>query len=99
MFSAVSLYSSAIENAEPGKEIPLIIARSKAHSRLLNHDAAREDALTAIGNAPDDIHTLENDAFTLYEKDDFEDALVRNYRGIRKRRKPDYFYRGILVAS
>lgn len=99
MFSAVDLYTLAIENAEPGLEVPLIIARSKAHSKLVNHEAARQDALAVVKNFPKEIRGLQNDAYTLYEKDDFEDSLVRNYQGLRKRKKPDNFYKGILVVG
>uniref|UniRef100_A0A1B6LBS6 Uncharacterized protein n=2 Tax=Graphocephala atropunctata TaxID=36148 RepID=A0A1B6LBS6_9HEMI len=96
---AAKLFSTAIENAEPGLETPLIIARSKAHSRLVDHAAARKDALEILERHPNEIRGLENDAFTLYEKDDFEDSLVQNHRGLRRRKKPDYFYKGILVSK
>lgn len=98
IFPAASFYMTAIENAEPGLEIPLIIARSKALTKLVNFEAAREDALTTLTKAPDLIEALENDAYTLYEQDDFEDALVKYYCGVRLRKKPDYFYKGILVV-
>ncbi|XP_046662109.1 outer dynein arm-docking complex subunit 4-like [Homalodisca vitripennis] len=96
---AAALFSTAIENAEPGFEVPLIIARSKAYSKLVDHAAARKDALDIVEKHPDEIRGLENDAFTLYEKDDFEDSLVQNYCGLRRRKKPDYFYKGILVGK
>lgn len=95
---AVKLYTIAIDNAEPGMETPLLIARSKAQSRLVNHEAARRDALAVTDPQPDNLRGLENDASTLYEKDDFEDSLVRNYCGFRKRKKPANFYSGILVV-
>lgn len=77
----------------------MIIARSKTNCKRGDHAAAREDAERLIDVVPDDINVIANDAFTLYEQDDFENSMVRNVIGSRIRTKPDTFAVGTKVVS
>ncbi|XP_075215413.1 outer dynein arm-docking complex subunit 4-like [Lycorma delicatula] len=85
--------------AETETGVDTLVARSKAYSHLSKHDKARADAELALKRAPEKPSVLENDAYTLYNMDHFEDALVGYYRGLRIRQKPDYFLNGVLVAT
>lgn len=90
----------AMEAAEEeGGGVESLVSRSKAYSGLPNHAKARDDAELALQQEPEKPSVLENNAFTLYEMDHFENALVGYHKGLRTRQKPDYFRKGVLVVS
>lgn len=93
------LFGKAIENAEPDKARPLILARSDVRNYLVNSKAARSDVQNVLEQDPEDIRAWENEARTIYEQREFEEALIRHYQGLERRRYPDAFYKGVLVSK
>uniref|UniRef100_A0A1B6C6V0 Uncharacterized protein n=1 Tax=Clastoptera arizonana TaxID=38151 RepID=A0A1B6C6V0_9HEMI len=96
---AIKYFDKALEIADDDKVLPLIIARCKALSRLEKNDLAYIDAKLARTNKPDNILALENSAYILYKKSNFEDSIVFYYQGLKKRRKPEYFCNGVKVGD
>lgn len=97
--TAVRFYTESIEFAEKDCVLPLIMARSKAHCKRSDLEAAREDALQLTADAPEDINVIANYADTLFEINQFSDAMVHNINGYQMRKKPDNFDIGQKVVS
>ncbi|XP_039277024.1 tetratricopeptide repeat protein 25 [Nilaparvata lugens] len=79
--------------------IDTIVSRSRAYSRNIDHKNARDDADFVDQKKPNKPSVLLVGGETRFNKDHFEDGLVYYRQGEAIRRKPDYFCRGVLVAS
>ena len=89
----------AMDVAEEGCEFPLLLSRSRAHCKLGNYEAALQDTEQVLRHLPHNIKAIGQDAHTLYDQNDFENAMVLNVIGHRRRIKPDNFEVGTAVVS
>ncbi|RZF44201.1 hypothetical protein LSTR_LSTR003841 [Laodelphax striatellus] len=79
--------------------IETIVSRGRAYSRNIDHKNATDDADFADQKKPGKPSVLLVGGETRLNKDRFEDGLVYYRQGEAIRSKPDYFRRGVLVAS
>lgn len=93
---ALVSFSQALEHAPDDKNC--LVARSKCHLQLGNPTAALKDAEAALKGDPNFIRGLYQKAAALYDKGDFEYALVFFHRGNKLRPELDEFRLGIQKA-
>ncbi|KAF5401601.1 Tetratricopeptide repeat protein 25 [Paragonimus heterotremus] len=90
---AINCYTHALEGKE--KDLHCLLKRSLCHSYLGNIEKALEDSDSALSACPDHYKALLQKAEVLYNKGDFEFALVYFHRGHKKRPERHEFRLGI----
>merc|ERR1711988_1398862 len=93
---ALVSFSQALELTPDDKNC--LVARSKCHLQLGDSTAALKDAEAALKEDPNFIRGLYQKAAALYDKGDFEYALVFFHRGNKLRPELDEFRLGIQKA-
>lgn len=91
--NAKCAYDTAFQNSP--ENVQLLVGRSKACSDAVQPIQAYNDAELALTLEPKNMVARHMQALAMFTINDFERALVINYRGVRQRQKPPYFHEGI----